>query len=724
MIRLFTFFLTLISISLFSLDETYHPIELSDSEEENNAIGLIKDLETIHKQRLLEDKSYPVYFSNYGYTGYFAMPSSITAPEGMFAISITRSPPQLNYNLMLQLFKRFELSGSYRIYQNLNDAILSAYGFGSLSDKMANAKLSIITPEDSDYRLPGFSIGNKDFMGGSHFYSYYFVLSQVFTQFNADISIGYGWKNIDGFFGGLNWIPFRKSQNPLLNELALVTEYDATDYTKEPDPEGRSRSTHFNWGVKYRLFNSIDFSINRVRGEETAVGVNLFTNLGDFKGMLPKYKDPLPYYAPIDQTPIGIFRPTELMIQNLAYVLKEQGFRLTESRLEESNNDKSTLYLQIINNKWLQEQTVRDRIGEVLASLAPSNIDKIIVSIDQFGIPIQQYVFQTKVLEKFRDKKIGEYELSILSPIENSPSSFSKKTGKLIYKQKHDWWKILFKPNIESYFGSSSGKYKYSFSLTGGLEGLLFNSIYYKVVLGFPVYDNLDNIQTVDRLFPSQLLNVRTDLVDYKRDNQINLNQAFLQKNWNLGNGWFARTAGGYFEYAYGGTAAEILYYPINKPWAVGVDGAWLRKRDHSGLGFTNQTRQFKGWKPSYKTFHPWQAFLNYYIYSPQVHMGFSTKFGYFLAKDIGVKIMSSKYFKSGLQLSFWTTYTNANDTVGNKTYYDQGISFSIPMNWFTPWSSRRRFSYTMAAWLRDAGAIAATGAPLYGMLSSERFNY
>ena len=38
--------------------------------------------------------------------------------------------------------------------------------------------------------------------------------------------------------------------------------------------------------------------------------------------------------------------------------------------------------------------------------------------------------------------------------------------------------------------------------------------------------------------------------------------------------------------------------------------------------------------------------------------------------------------------------------------------------------TSRTRIGYSMSAWLRDCGAVAATGKLLYPILYWERYNY
>jgi hypothetical protein len=78
----------------------------------------------------------------------------------------------------------------------------------------------------------------------------------------------------------------------------------------------------------------------------------------------------------------------------------------------------------------------------------------------------------------------------------------------------------------------------------------------------------------------------------------------------------------------------------------------------------------------------------------------------------------------SGLRVGLWCTFTNAGDVVNRERYYDKGFSITLPLDIFMNQSSRTRVGYSMSAWLRDCGARAASGKPLYPTLYWERYNY
>jgi hypothetical protein len=226
----------------------------------------------------------------------------------------------------------------------------------------------------------------------------------------------------------------------------------------------------------------------------------------------------------------------------------------------------------------------------------------------------------------------------------------------------------------------------------------------------------------VDRLNPSHMFTVRSDSMKYYQTNSLHLEQAFLQRSWNLGRGLFYRVAAGYFEVAYGGAATELLLYPVGSPLAIGLEFAAVWKRRYDGFGFFHKVKKFDGTKVEYLPFTGYQAFLDlYYDYKP-LSVDAKVTAGRFLAKDLGVKLEVGKYFKSGMRFSIWYSWTNANEKLNGSKYHDKGFSFIIPLDMFMKQSSRNYVGYAMAAWLRDQAAQADTGKTLYSTLSQERF--
>ena len=261
-----------------------------------------------------------------------------------------------------------------------------------------------------------------------------------------------------------------------------------------------------------------------------------------------------------------------------------------------------------------------------------------------------------------------------------------------------------------TFFGSTRGKFKHSLGVIGGPEGYLFGDLYYKVQLSYNAFSSVPDTDAMDRLNPSQLPNVRSDSLKYYTRRTLTLEEAYVQKEGALGNGWYGRVAAGYFEPAYGGVASQLLYAPVCAPWAIGVEGATLFKRNYSGLGFTTKIRRFDGFTPTFEHFVGRQYFLDLYYNIKPLNLDLKISAGRFLAGDKGARFELTRRYPSGLRFSIWYAVTNGGDVVNRKTYHDKGIAFCIPFDMFLPKSSQSSVGYAMSAWQRDVGARASTG--------------
>lgn len=188
---------------------------------------LMRDLMIVdYWNRKLEERL-PVTYNLLLQGGYFNMPSARMGNDGELGGGYAWNKPYINYNLRCQLTKRLEVTGNYRIVKGVKDPVLSPLGFGDFSDKGANLKFALFLPEESDYTLPGLSLGFDDILGTRNFKARYIVLTQVFLDCDFEVSLGYGVQRIRHWFGGISWFPLRQSGWKSLQTLNFVAEYDA-----------------------------------------------------------------------------------------------------------------------------------------------------------------------------------------------------------------------------------------------------------------------------------------------------------------------------------------------------------------------------------------------------------------------------------------------------------------------------------------------------------------
>ena len=123
------------------------------------------------------------------------------------------------------------------------------------------------------------------------------------------------------------------------------------------------------------------------------------------------------------------------------------------------------------------------------------------------------------------------------------------------------------------------------------------------------------------------------------------------------------------------GAATELLFYPVNSNWAVGLEFASVLKRHYHGIKFQNYTNQLRSDGYVKVPFIGIQYFLDLYYDFKPLNMDLLVSAGQFLAKDKGARIDVGRYFKSGMRFSVWCTFTNGHDHVNGHTYFDKGFS-------------------------------------------------
>lgn len=669
---------------------------------------------------------FPVTYNNYLIGGYINMPSSRMGHPGELSFGYSWVHPYSIFSARCQFLNHLEITGNYRVFHGIEDKKLSKHGFGDLSDKGVNFKWAIWTPEESEYHLPGFAIGMEDILGTKAFNSTYFVLTHIFKCVNLELSFGYGMKRLKRWFGGVLWMPWRESCS-FLRDIAFVAEWDATDYKNpkhEHHPDGRKRHGYINYGIKYRLWEMIDFSVSYVRGHKFSGSISAFYNFGETEGFLPKYEDPTPYLSPSVTEPIGRLRPEDALMTDLIYAFAEQGFTIHEGWLLADDEGERVLRLVIRNDRYYRETDIRHRIHHLLTYLTPSDISEVIVVMEEEDLLIHEYCYHWTELGRFHCRQMSIYEMDLLTP-RREVSCLNPYNGRKLFALDDFEWELDISPKMKTLFGSSRGKFKFGAGINVGLSGY-WRKIYYSFQLGYMPFITFSHCSDMDMLNPSQLLNVHSDALNYYKQKCVTIDELYIQRNWNLGyagvcKGWFSRLSVGYFTQEYAGVAGELLYAPAHTCWAIGFEADGLRKRTVRGLGLSPVVRKLDGYKPTWRKFWGSQFFMDLYYDWKCAHIKFKVSAGQFLARDLGARLQVCRYFRSGLQVGLWYTWTDAHDVINCKTYHDMGVFVSMPLDILYPHRSRSVWQYWMSAWLRDCGYRTCTGTGLYDIIQALR---
>ncbi len=672
--------------------------------------NLFDDLNLIYEIEKKNNDKMPISLSSTLQVGYFTMPSARMLEEGNLSIGYSYLPPYRLYNILAQPFSRLELSFNYRIFHGILEPSMGPMGFGFDADRIANIKFACLKKSDDFDFLPEISIGLNDFMGTKRFNSFYIVTTKEFLQYNIETTLGWGQGRIKNFFAAILWSPFKNYS--FLKNFSLIAEYDANDYKnhKYEHFEGKTTKTPFNIGAYCSFFNDcLRISANSIRGEDFSISSSFTYNLGKASSFFYKQKN-----NKMDSTKSISSR---LNIDEIIKTFKEEGIEISSMH---TTDQKNHLCINITNITCRNEKILKETIENLLIKTIPNTIDTTTIMWETDGILIQKIEFNNKLLNNYMLKKISSQELDILSTQKNINALPSTKNISLYKEKKKLFNSTAIQPDFNSYFGSRTGKFKYDAGIMLNQQGYLFNQLYYNFQLSYICFSTAKELKNVDFYNPSQILNVRSDLMGYMRQSSWHLKEAYIQKGFNINNGIFIRNAIGLFEIAYGGVSIETLYYSINTNFAIGAELSFLKKRAYSSLKFENKIRKFNKQGNAEFLDIPFftQMFLDFYYKLKPLSLDLKISIGQFLAKDRGIKIETSRVFNNGFKIGGWYTITNANDILNNQVYFDKGVSLSVPLDLFSTKHTKDFFNYSIAAWLRDVGVRIPCGKSLYDTIN------
>ncbi|MCH9610238.1 MAG: hypothetical protein S4CHLAM81_00570 [Chlamydiales bacterium] len=667
---------------------------------------------------------YPLTYTHIFEAGYYVTPSARMAKPGDLGGGIAAAPPYRNWIARVQPYANLAFSYAYRIFMGMPDSTLNA-GFGDVADRGANFKINLMTPEQSGYSLPGVAFGIEDFIGSQTFRNYFVVGTYVFPTFGIETSFGWGGGVYtdgpsNGWFGGFSWYPFWRSSCWWYKGLGVAAEYDPTNYSEDPHHDARVQHSTINFGVEYQVGEILYLSGSYIRGNQFAGSANLHLNIESLRDIIPKTQDPPPYKAPVDHEPLGCYRAESVMIQDMVFVLNRQGFDVHRAFIQRQCEEQN-LVITLRNCCYMHEHVVRKRVQSVLAGLTPANIDNVVVILESYELPCQEYRYPRGWLEDYRLDCVHPFEMEVLAPRKD----FHRRCNMTqIYNCPSARFQWALFPTYNSFLGGASGKFKYAVRLSASASGFWWG-VYYAIQTSWSAAANIDSVSDRLLVHPSSLNNVATDLINYEKQGIVNFDYLYAQKNWNFGRGHFGKAALGYFQLNYAGVAGEWLYYPADSCLAIGIEGAALRKRSYTGLSFQDQLRRWGGPQADIEQWSNYfllpQYFVNLYWNVSALQFDLKVSAGQFLAYDKGAYVEGVRYFNNGLRLGGWMTFTNAEDLVHGVNYYNRGVLLEVPLDVFFQKSCRKTYSRNVAAWLRDAGYWSSTGVPLFETINKER---
>ncbi|GHG67980.1 membrane protein [Alishewanella longhuensis] len=666
-----------------------------------------------------EVASFNLSQANRGGVGLIQTPTARMGSEGAFAVNYADNDQYRFWSASVQLFPWLETTVRYTdVRTRLFSQFPGFSGDQSLKDKGIDVKLRLW---QESYWLPEVSLGFLDFGGTGFFESEFIAASKRFGPVDVHLGMGFGSLGRSGnianpfceaadrfcrrssafrgqggmidyqnfftgpaaLFGGIEY------QTPW-QPLSIKLEYEGNDYSRERAGTIVQDSA-FNFGLVYR-HAPFDLQLSYQRGNTLAFSASYKL---DFQTLSQVKFDPPPQQVKARGLPRKEFTRTKM--RNDLYF--NAGFVTTRVQLTDDE-----LIIQGEQVAFRDDDVSIERISRVLANVAPHNVKRYRIIVEQAAMPMVETVVDAAEFRAQARYDRLEYDLKSTYVRQNPQLDevnwqFVNQNRGLSFSLETFWIQMLGNP--EAFFMYQGGLLpgaSYSFNdnwLVGG-------------ALKATVLENFDKFNFKVDSQDSTLPRVRTFSREYATRSRVTLDKLFATGRDNLTENVFGQVYGGYLEAMFAGVGAEVLYRPIDSRFAVGFDLNYVRQRDFASEYKLFDYSVLTGFATLY-----WQpSFLNNSLVSVSA--------GRFLAKDVGVNIDVGKRFNSGIVVGAFAAITDATSAEYGEGSFTKGFYLSIPFDLMSFKSTRGQGAIPWVPIARDGGQMLQRPVKLYG-LTQER---
>jgi hypothetical protein len=678
--------------------------------------------------------------SDFGGVGLMQMPSGRMMSEGELSFNITHNDNYINYSLSLQLYPWLESTIRYsQVYSILYSDDESFSGDTDYTDKSIDLKLRLL---QETYWLPQFSLGFRDIGGSGLFDGEFVAANKQIGPWDFTLGIGWGYignrgnlsgdksdssgdcgrntsydgstgtvdihrifKGCSSVYGGVEYqTPFKP--------LVLKLEYDGNDYQSDfPAVIGTddlSVSTPWNIGLIYKLTDWARLRISYERGNTLTTGISLGTNLGD---LMPEWIDaPRPNYQPHVKTSSLSDKEWQQLTEDLTRIA---GYQQVSLYQDQTNR---LVTLEGSQKKYRDRKESEERAAVLIANTGLDvNTYRIIETAHKQPLTetrIDANAFKHIAENDYPDAKFDNIRIT------QSPKPT---TGKLKAQAK-DNWQFGFSPALQQSFGNAEGFYLYAIGVKANSSYQFGNHILLSSGLYGNITDNYDKYRYTVPPDGTDLKRVRT-LARLYYDHVFRLNNLQLTYFDRFAQNIYGQAYGGYLESMFAGLGGELIYRPLGKNWAIGIDGNYVKQRDpdstfrlytkehhfdpQSSRFYRVQTGALTGHTTLYWQPQSWTLLENSLL---------KVSAGQYLTEDKGITVDFSKQFNNGVTVGIFATKTDLSASEYGEGSFTKGVYVSIPIDLMTIKPSTNRISISWLPLMRDGGQKLNRQYQLYNM--------
>ena len=655
-----------------------------------------------------------VSVGNFGLPGLIDLPTAQAMPDGELVLtqqlhrSLARSGMSFQFLPSIGFAFRYSAQGPKGEFARFETG-------RNNHDRSFDAHLTLW--EEGAYH-PGVAIGLRDFIGTGWYSSEYVVATKSIGSFEVTGGLGFGrlagrdsFKNPlgaistrfelrdanavgrGGTLGTINWFQGNASafggiSYQLGDKASMLVEYSPDLMRREARWLGGI--SPLNVGASYRVNNAFSMAAQYLHGSTFSVTANFTLNPKRPPHDAGRETAPVPVRARGDGA-APITRTDEATIRK---VLAVEGLEIINF-----NDGGGYVRLDVNNTKYRSVAQALGRAAVTLQRFTSDTTTRAVVVFHESGLQAASYIVD---LDRVTPEQLGVAEATLSAIIAEDAE---KRTAPQLSGNKFNWsigpyiTQRLFNPDLplSAELGLEiSANYRVTRKLS--LDGVLRKSM----------VTNLTENARAGTGKSRGIPRTQTDWGFYDIEGQPgHIHRLSLNYNNTLAPGLFARAHAGLLEPFWAGLGGELLYMPVNAPFALGFDVHRVRKRDYE-------------MRLDLQNYETTTGHVSAYLDAGGM-FDLEINAGRYLAGDWGATTRLSRQFANGWEVGGYATLTDVPFEDFGEGSFDKGIYVKIPMDWLTGDPDRSRRYFEIRPITGDGGARLGTARQLYHTVKNSR---
>ena len=544
--------------------------------------------------------------------------------------------------------------------------------------------------------------------------------------------------------------------------LVLKLEYEGNDYSNEASGTPIEQDSRFNLGAHLRVSDNVNLQVSFERGNTLMFGFNFRANYNDMRQYRQRaeqrdWQDVLTSaHNAAQQSANGEVPVVDTLRSALAaeskysvskLVLSDDGTTLTVEGYPNGMFNKSLAVKRasrIIIDELPFEQAMKLERIEFINRVTDMSVAQVTVDARQLrrqmrygdlladGGDIRDNAneandsLMSDSIYRLQNPQLGTTDTADSTPaLATDGNTDENKAGDTLYEYQHQlqWPSYSVRPRVIQSIGGPENFYLYRVQLDAVATWQPHPKVIVDGAAAVAVLDKFDEFNFTGATGPDALPRVRTYIREYTLQSDVWLEHLQATYHEQLSNNWYASAYGGYFERMFAGVGGEVLYHPLNRGWALGLDVNYAKQRSFNSHFGLRDYDTVTGHMTAYLQPDILTPTINQWLGSALDDTMVKVAAGRFLAEDIGVQVNVEKQFDSGVIVGAFAAKTDVSAEEFGEGSFNKGFYISIPFELMQIFDSGSRAAFGWAPITRDGGQMLNRPRRLYDMTQS-RSNY